>query len=55
MVGQKARSCRIEASIHPDTLMLVKRAAEMQGRSASCFVVTAAERAAHERLIVSSE
>lgn len=46
MPGQKSRSSRLEARIHPDTLTLVKRAAEMQGRSVSDFVVAAAEQAA---------
>ena len=46
MPAQEPRSSRLEARIHPDTLTLVKRAAEMQGRSVSDFVVAAAEQAA---------
>ena len=46
MATHEARSGRLEARIHPDTLTLVKRAAEIQGRSVSDFVVAAAEQAA---------
>ena len=45
-----ARSDRLEARIHPDTLILVKRAAEIQGRSVSDFVVAAAEQAARQAI-----
>ena len=41
-----ARSARLEARIPPDKLAVVRRAAEMQGRSVSDFVVAAAEAAA---------
>jgi len=37
------RSLRLEARIAPDALAIVKRAAEIQGRSVSDFVVTAAQ------------
>jgi uncharacterized protein (DUF1778 family) len=37
------KTVRLEARIAPQTLALVKRAAELQGRSLSDFVVTAAE------------
>ena len=40
---QQSRTMRIEARISPDALAIVKRAAEMQGRSLSDFVVTAAQ------------
>lgn len=40
------RTARIEARISPDALAAVKRAAELQGRSLSDFVVTAAQEAA---------
>ena len=43
---QAARSERLEARIAPDTLATLRRAAEMQGRSLSDFVVAAAEAAA---------
>ena len=45
-----ARSERIEARIAPDMLATVRRAAEMQGRSVSDFVVTAAEQAARKTI-----
>lgn len=41
-----ARTERIEARIAPDALATVRRAAEMQGRSLSDFIVAAAEQAA---------
>jgi len=44
------RTARIEARIAPDVLAAVKRAAEIQGRSVSDFVVDAARLAA-ERTI----
>lgn len=47
---QPARTARIEARIAPDALAVVKRAAELQGRSVSDFVVAAAQVAA-ERTI----
>lgn len=50
----KAKSKRIEARIKPDTLALVQRAAELQGRSVSEFVVTAAETAARRALAEAS-
>jgi uncharacterized protein (DUF1778 family) len=40
------RSARIEARTTPDTLAIVRRAAELQGRSVSEFVISAAEQAA---------
>ncbi|HMK89167.1 MAG TPA: DUF1778 domain-containing protein [Methylocystis sp.] len=40
------RTARLEARIAPDALAVVKRAAEIQGRSVSEFVVAAAEAAA---------
>lgn len=48
--GTSARAARIEARIAPDVLSAVKRAAEIQGRSVSDFVVAAARDAA-ERTI----
>jgi uncharacterized protein (DUF1778 family) len=44
------RTARIEARIAPDALAVVKRAAEIQGRSISDFVVAAAEEAAHRAI-----
>ena len=43
----KLRSARIEARITPENLAVIKRAAEIQGRSVSDFLVTAAQDAAH--------
>jgi uncharacterized protein (DUF1778 family) len=42
MPRQATRTARIEARIAPDALRVVKRAAELQGRSISDFVVAAA-------------
>lgn len=50
MPTQPARAARIEARIHPDALAMVRRAAELQGRSLSDFVVEAAEQAARRTL-----
>lgn len=50
MARQALRSERLEARIHPDTLTLVRRAAEIQGRSVSDFVVAAAEQAARQAI-----
>ena len=41
------RSARLEARIAPDALDIVRRAAEIQGRSVSDFVVAEAVEAAH--------
>lgn len=46
----QTRAARIEARIAPDVLAAVKRAAEIQGRSVSDFMVAAAREAA-ERTI----
>ncbi len=50
MPREHGRSSRIEARIAPDALAVVKRAAEMQGRSISDFVVAAAQEAAHRTI-----
>lgn len=47
---QSTRSKRIEARIAPEVLATVRRAAEMQGRSLSEFVVQAAEQAAQRTI-----
>ncbi len=44
------RSARIEARIAPEALATVKRAAEIQGRSVSDFVVAAAQEAARRTI-----
>jgi uncharacterized protein (DUF1778 family) len=50
MSRQQTRSTRLEARISPDALDVVKRAAEMQGRSVSDFVVAAAQDAARKAI-----
>jgi uncharacterized protein (DUF1778 family) len=47
---EQSRSARIEARISPDALAVIKRAAEIQGRSISDFVVAAAQEAAHRTI-----
>ncbi len=50
-MGQEAnRTARLEARIAPDALEIVKRAAEIEGRSVSDFVVTAAQEAARRTI-----
>lgn len=44
------RNARLEARIAPKALALVRRAAEMQGRSVSDFVVAAAQDAAQRAI-----
>jgi uncharacterized protein (DUF1778 family) len=44
------RTARIEVRIAPDELAVVKRAAEIQGRSVSDFVFAAAQEAAHRTI-----
>jgi uncharacterized protein (DUF1778 family) len=46
MQSEPNRTARIEARIAPDALAVVRRAAELQGRSVSDFVVAAAQEAA---------
>ncbi len=50
MPQQASRTARIEARIAPDALRVVKRAAELQGRSISDFVVAAAQEVAHRTI-----
>ncbi|MEO7717323.1 MAG: DUF1778 domain-containing protein [Capsulimonas sp.] len=47
---QVSRTARIEARIAPQALEIVRRAAELQGRSVSDFVVAAAEALAHKTI-----
>jgi uncharacterized protein (DUF1778 family) len=42
------KTARVEARLSPDTHSLVKRAAEIQGRSVSAFIVAAAQDAAQK-------
>lgn len=48
MKSIEPRTARIEARIAPEALAIVRRAAEIQGRSLSDFVVAAAQDAAHK-------
>src|SRR5258708_24456221 len=50
MPQPQARTARIEARISPDGLAIVKRAAEIQGRSLSDFVAAAAQEAAYRTI-----
>ncbi len=50
MPRESNRTSRIEARITPDALLVVKRAAEIQGRSVSDFVVAAAQEAARRTI-----
>jgi uncharacterized protein (DUF1778 family) len=45
---EHSRTARIEARIAPEALAVVRRAAEIQGRSVSDFVVAAAQDAARK-------
>lgn len=50
MPQEHNRTARIEARIAPEVLTVVRRAAELQGRSLSDFVVAAAQEAAHRTI-----
>ena len=50
MAATATRTARIEARVTPEALALVRQAAEIQGRSLSEFVVSAAEAAARAAL-----
>jgi len=50
MPQQANRTARIEARIAPGVLRIVKRAAELQGRSLSDFVVAAAQEIARRTI-----
>jgi uncharacterized protein (DUF1778 family) len=50
MPQEPTRTARIEARIAPDVLAVVKRAAEIQGRSVSEFIVSAAQDAANRTI-----
>src|SRR5258706_15840865 len=54
MSKARVRTARIEAHIAPDALAIIRRAAEIQGRSVSDFAVAAAQKAA-ERTIEKTE
>jgi uncharacterized protein (DUF1778 family) len=48
--NESTRTARLEARIAPDALAIVRRAAEIQGRSVSDFVVAAAQEAAQRTI-----
>jgi len=50
MPKESVRSARIEARIAPEALAIVKRAAELQGRSVSEFIVHSAQEAANRTI-----
>lgn len=50
MTQSDSRTTRLEVRISPKALALVRRAAEMQGRSLSDFVVSAAQEAARKAI-----
>ncbi len=50
MPQSPTRTARLEARLSPEALTLVKRAAELQGRSVSDFVVSAAREAAQRTI-----
>lgn len=50
MSQEPNRTARIEARIAPEALAVVRRAAELQGRSVSDFVVAAAQDAAQRTI-----
>jgi uncharacterized protein (DUF1778 family) len=50
MARNLTRSTRLEARISPAALAVVKRAAEIQGRSVSDFVIVAAQEAAQKTI-----
>jgi uncharacterized protein (DUF1778 family) len=50
MPSDHGRTARIEARIAPNALAVVKRTAEIQGRSLSDFVVAAAQEAANRTI-----
>jgi uncharacterized protein (DUF1778 family) len=50
MPSDTSRNARLEARIAPDALAVVRRAAEIQGRSVSDFVVAAAHEAAQRTI-----
>jgi uncharacterized protein (DUF1778 family) len=50
MSQETSRTARIEARISPEGLAVVKRAAALQGRSVSDFVVAAAQDAANRTI-----
>jgi uncharacterized protein (DUF1778 family) len=50
MPPEPQRTARLEARVAPESLDLIRRAAEIQGRSVSDFVVAAAQEAAQRTI-----
>ena len=50
MSPEAQRTARVEARIAPDSLDMIRRAAEIQGRSISDFMVAAAQEAAQKAI-----
>src|SRR5215469_12686962 len=50
MAPEGQRTARVEARIAPDSLEIIRRAAEIQGRSISDFMVAAAQEAAQKTI-----
>jgi len=50
MPQEAQRTARLEARIAPEALAIVRRAAEIEGRSVSDFVVDAAQQAARKTI-----
>lgn len=50
LMAEASRTARIEARISPEALKVVRRAAEIQGRSVSDFVIAAAREAAQRTI-----
>jgi uncharacterized protein (DUF1778 family) len=50
MAPDARRTSRVEARIAPDSLEIIRRAAEIQGRSISDFIVAAAQEAAQRTI-----
>jgi uncharacterized protein (DUF1778 family) len=49
-MAPEARTARVEARVAPESLEIIRRAAEIQGRSVSDFVVAAAQEAAQRTI-----
>ncbi len=49
-MAREAKTKRVYARVAPKTLEVIRRAAELQGRSVSDFMVAAAQEAAHRAI-----
>ena len=50
MPRESTKTSRLEARVSPEDLVVLRRAAELQGRSVSDFIVAAAQDAAHRAI-----